>query len=272
MEGATRDGWPEERPSPICWDPASGRPDTARGCDSPARLPMEATIIDLTCSTRRIWPAVATIRCDIDPSVKPDVVCDATATPFPDGFADELYVDPPHLVKSWKNHALDAPETTHMENQVGPKLRGTVGKVYHRFGMWPGMAPYHAFLDRGNIEWHRLLKPTGTLHYKTTDGSRSHGTTIRVADLAARLTNFAVVQDERVESHGPFARILKAKHGITVWTHYVTLRPRVGLSATPEPSRGRRGPPSSDGSGWVGLDSDVSALTVVGGKVEIVVA
>lgn len=163
--------------------------------------------LDATCSTKRLWPPHADVRMDRDPSVHPDVVADATNTPFKDGQFDVIYCDPPHLV------GLN-------------RFTQAAAKGYRRFGAWRFMSDYYTFLDGINREFYRILRPYGWLIYKTTDGSRSRWTTIRVADLSARLTNFVVLWDAPVESHGYFARMHKKAHGTVTLTHYVTLMRR----------------------------------------------
>jgi len=60
----------------------------------------QGKIVDLTCNTRKMWKGLSTkdvTFCDINPEVKPDIVCDFTKTPFRDGEVSTIIWDPPHL-------------------------------------------------------------------------------------------------------------------------------------------------------------------------------
>jgi hypothetical protein len=60
----------------------------------------EGKIVDLTCNKKRMWkglPQENVIFCDIDPSYKPDIVCDFKNTPFADSEVAVIVFDPPHL-------------------------------------------------------------------------------------------------------------------------------------------------------------------------------
>lgn len=183
-------------------------------------------ILDVTCSSKRRWPAQADLRFDRDPSARPDVVADAGCLPLPDASVDELYCDPPHMVKSYASKSgrvfLDKQS---MAQVVGPKMEAKAHE-YRRFGLWPSMVDYFQFLDRCDAEWARVIKPGGLVHYKTTDGSRSHGTTIRRTDAIARLTRFELVAEEREVSRGFFAKLHAKKHGTVTYTYYLTFRRR----------------------------------------------
>ena len=48
-------------------------------------------ILDATCSYARIYPKFATIRIDIRPQTKPDIVMDAKDLKFIDNYFDEIY-------------------------------------------------------------------------------------------------------------------------------------------------------------------------------------
>ncbi len=57
-------------------------------------------VVDVTCNKRRMWKGLNTegvIFCDIDESVKPDVVCDFRKLPFGDKEVSVIVFDPPHL-------------------------------------------------------------------------------------------------------------------------------------------------------------------------------
>lgn len=60
----------------------------------------EGKVVDLTCNRRKMWKGLCTenvVFCDIDPSVKPDVICDCSKTPFNDSEISVIVYDPPHL-------------------------------------------------------------------------------------------------------------------------------------------------------------------------------
>lgn len=175
-------------------------------------------ILDATCSAKRRWPAVADVRVDINPETHPDVVADDRHLPFKDGTFTEVYCDPPHLVKSYKNRSPLVSDETLTGLDPGT-AKAVVG--YRRFAMWPGMAAFHEYLDAVNGEFARVLGTDGRLHFKSTDGSRSHGTTIRCRDVIDRLTNFTLIEDRVVESQGYFAKWHKRHHGTVTLTHYL---------------------------------------------------
>lgn len=56
-------------------------------------------ILDATCSFYRNWPLHATLRMDNRAIVGPDIVADAQFLPFRDGVFDQIYCDPPHMVR-----------------------------------------------------------------------------------------------------------------------------------------------------------------------------
>ena len=180
-------------------------------------------IVDTTCSTKRRWPVYADLRMDVNPSVKPDLVADTRHLPFADGSINELWCDPPHLVKSWVNKSPLVDDTTYAGLHPGTR-KAAAG--YRRFSIWGGMAEYLTWLTDTAREFRRVLKPHGIVRYKTTDGSRSHGTTIRVVDAIAAFQKegFRLVVDDAAVSTGYFARWHAKHHGTVTLTHYLTLQ------------------------------------------------
>ena len=185
----------------------------------------ETVIVDTTCSTKRRWPVYADLRLDKDPAVKPDIVADTRRLPFADGTVDELWCDPPHLVKSHKNHSPHIDDEMYFGLSEASR-RATAG--YRRFSIWGSMAEYLSWLTDTSREFRRVLKPYGIVRYKTTDGSRSHGNTIRVADAitAFESAGFRLVLDDAAVSTGFFARWHAKHHGTTTYTHYLTFQAR----------------------------------------------
>lgn len=61
--------------------------------------PLADRIVDVCCNSRRMWGAWAdtAVGYDIDPRVRPDVVCSWNALPDADSSVDVLLYDPPHL-------------------------------------------------------------------------------------------------------------------------------------------------------------------------------
>ena len=180
-------------------------------------------VVDTTCSTKRRWPKFADIRVDVNPEVHPDVVADTRHLPFPDNSVGVLYCDPPHMVKSYKNHSALIDESTYIGLSLGTRK---IVEGYRRFSMWNGMEEYRSWLRLTAVEFYRVLKSGGVVHYKTTDGSRSHGTTIRVDDAKEAFCQrgFVLMEDDAQVSTGYFARWHAKHHGTVTLTHYLSFR------------------------------------------------
>ena len=180
-------------------------------------------IVDTTCSTKRRWPVYADLRLDCDPAVRPDIVADTRHLPFRDDSIDELWCDPPHLVKSFKNRSplVDSQLLTGLAEGTRKATEG-----YRRFSIWSGMNNYLSWLAETSREFYRVLKPCGVVRYKTTDGSRSHGTTIRVSDAIKEFqaAGFRLILDDAAVSKGYFARWHAKHHGNVTLTHYLTFQ------------------------------------------------
>ncbi len=164
--------------------------------------------LDATCSIKRRWPDHADVRMDINPEAKPDVVGSCLAIPFPDGEFDQVYCDPPHLVGSGRVWRADV-------------MRGN--RLGARFSVFDSMTAWREFAVKASAEFHRVLRPKGTLVWKLMDGSRSHGRVIRYEDVLDA-PGFLLVSDMEVPSEGPMARANAKRWGTPLSkVHYVTL-------------------------------------------------
>ena len=120
---------------------------------------MEKPVLDACCGARLFWHDKKDTRavfCDIRDvdrheyypgrflEVKPDVVCDFTALPFPDGFFAHVVFDPPHL------------------SNAGPK--SWMAAKYGRLDAnWPQL------IRDGHRECMRVLMDYGTLIFKWSE-------------------------------------------------------------------------------------------------------
>lgn len=168
-------------------------------------------VLDATCSISRRWPQEADVRVDINPSAKPDVVADARYLPFRDGAFSDVYCDPPHLVgfgekdKSWNEDLGYVPG-------------------YARFSKWKERANWIVFMTRTNAEFARVLQPSGHLHYKVPDGTRSHGRMIDAVELRSFMSHFQTVSDVTKISDGHMARINRKQGKAPTIIHYLTMQ------------------------------------------------
>lgn len=159
-------------------------------------------ILDATCSYGRRWPRFETIRIDIRPEVHPDFVMDAKHTNFPDYHFDEIYCDPPHIVRKSPLSGME--------------------DIYQRYGWWKSRSEWIDFLRQTNIEFFRILKLDGVLHYKITDGATFKGETggaTHLRELIREMTNFEITKDRITESKN---HVLKSKSKV----HWLILKPK----------------------------------------------
>ncbi len=160
-------------------------------------------ILDATCSFARIWPKHATIRIDIRPETNPDIVMDAKALEFPDNTFDEIYCDPPHLFRKGE-HKTEA-QTRRLSGRTSPGF-------WKRYGSWESKEQWDEFVERTNIEFSRVLKKDGILHYKLTDSSAS----VDLEDFIIKMDKFTKVAGIIQESGSNFSK--KAD------THFIIFR------------------------------------------------
>jgi hypothetical protein len=156
-------------------------------------------ILDSTCSTLKRWPQFADVRMDIKPEVKPDLVADAKHLPFQDHIFDEIYCDPPHLIR----------KDLEKWGDWGSKRN----KDLMRFGAFKTRPDWISFLYRVNNEFKRTLTNNGHLHFKVADGKDDKVTKLRDLDL---LTNFLTERDESFPSKAPWSKNT---------THFLEMKP-----------------------------------------------
>lgn len=172
-------------------------------------------ILDATCSFGRIWPRHATIRIDIRPEVKPDIVMDARQTNFPNAYFDEIYCDPPHLIAG---RELDLTKINNARRLSG---RYKSSSMMERYGYWKFRDDWLDFVKDTNIEFARILKPNGILHYKITDGATKKGNTggaTHLTELVSLMDNFKVVNDAITNSGS------KMKKSNPTKVHWLTMK------------------------------------------------
>lgn len=175
-------------------------------------------ILDATCSLQRAWPKVAVVRVDISPLARPDVVADCRRLPFADSSFAEVYCDPPfNVYRTGTVRDL--------------KIRSCEKAEYVRFSHFETYREWLDFLKASDLEFSRVLVPSGLLHYKLPHGRRPDGTrngaSISQADLPLAV-HFERLHDETHLARGPFAPLAEAR-GFHRWpTYFVTLRNRKG--------------------------------------------
>ena len=159
--------------------------------------PGAGLILDPTCGPASWWdefPDARVIKCDIRNPEAADVIGDAAALPFQDAVFDEIWCDPPHLIRkaTWA---------------------GKANPRYTRYGLWNTRSLWEAFLDNVNGEFLRVLKPDGRLIMKVINGADRR--VIKRDDLD-RLTLWRVDNEEVWKSPIPLS---------TCWSHMVELLP-----------------------------------------------
>jgi hypothetical protein len=141
-------------------------------------------ILDATCSFSHIWPKHATVRIDIRPECKPQIVMDARDLKFPDNYFDEIYCDPPHFIR--KNGTVS-------KMIINRRLDGKRSPdPITRYGVWKNIEEWYDFIEKTNNEFCRVIKPNGILHYKMTEGKGC----MTITSLLNRMTNFELIEDK----------------------------------------------------------------------------
>ena len=149
-------------------------------------------ILDATCSYFHIWPRHATIRMDIRPECKPDIVGDIRKTEFPDNYFDEIYLDPPHMIRK---------DLMHFPHDIMAIKRRLSGRrtphMFDRYGVFKTRKEWIDFVKQTNKELLRILKPTGRVIYKATFSENNK--LIKRVDLNL-MTNFKVIDEKITKS------------------------------------------------------------------------
>jgi hypothetical protein len=166
-------------------------------------------ILDATCSYKhrnRIprWPAHATIRIDIRPEVRPDIVMDARKLDFPDYYFDKIYCDPPHLFRRSDNGLMQLRAMRRLHPDMGPL------STYERFSYWHTRQEWLDFVSKSMPEFLRCLMPNGKLHYKLTESKD-----MNVSDLLG--LGFSIKLDRVTLSKG-ISRKMRV--------HWLTMKPK----------------------------------------------
>lgn len=140
-------------------------------------------ILDATCSFAKIWPKHATVRIDIRPETHPDIVMDAKNLQFPDNHFDQIYCDPPHIIRDGDLTRIK--QYRRLQGRRSPDL-------FTRYGVWKNVEEWFDFVAKTNNEFYRTLKPQGKLFYKITEA----GGCTKPLDLIIRMTNFRMIEDK----------------------------------------------------------------------------
>lgn len=166
-------------------------------------------VLDATCSYFHLWPKHATIRMDIRPEVKPDIVGDIRKTDFPNSFFDEIYLDPPHMIRT-DNGCMFPGDRLSIKRRLSGRR---TPHSFDRYGVFKSINEWYEFLDSVNLELKRILKPNGIIHFKITSGKDRR--VIKRKDME-RLTNFEVIKEKTTKSKYP-----KSKNIV----HWITFKP-----------------------------------------------
>jgi len=166
-------------------------------------------ILDATCSFTRNWPKHATIRMDIRPEVKPDLVGDIRKTDFPDNYFDKIYLDPPHMIRS------DPWIQPHDRIAIKRRLSGRRSPdSFTRYHAFKSRDEWIDFVKKTNDELFRIIKSDGTIIYKCTFGKDRRYIKREDMDL---MTNFIIIEEKITKSKQP---------GSKNKVHWFTFRPK----------------------------------------------
>lgn len=115
---------------------------------------------------------VHVIKCDKIATCSNLVISTMIALPFAEGTFDEIWCDPPHLIRNDLSHW---------------------NKSYLRYGNWRNRREWEHALRGMNTEFRRVLRDTGLLYMKIISGPDRRVT--KEADLSL-MTNFCIEDKE----------------------------------------------------------------------------
>ena len=163
-------------------------------------------ILDATCSTLKIWPKKASLRMDVRREVLPELQADARFMPFADHSIDALHCDPPHLIDRQQYWQTAVPKYSKFYTSVNRKRKGMYFQYilhsFGRFGLWETREQWLEFVQATNEEFHRVLKPNGTLFYKLGE-TREKRRSIKLDELLSGMSRFIETEDKRKTTKSP---------------------------------------------------------------------
>ena len=170
-------------------------------------------ILDSTCSFRKVWPRYASLRIDVRKATRPDIVCDARFLPFKGGVFDEIYCDPPHLIRKggWEG-------IKRWRRLTG---RGGSYDMFTRYGVFESKAQFIDFVVRTNSEFNYSLKSDGVLYYKMTHNLNNKN--IGVDYVFELMRDFQVVKDVVTPSKSGMGKK-------STKVHWLTMKPKNRVS------------------------------------------
>jgi hypothetical protein len=179
-------------------------------------------ILDATCSygmdrrpTKRRWPQYASIRIDIRPETKPDIVMDNTDLRFPDHYFDQIYYDPPHVIR----RASDLKWLIFFQNYRKEHESRKSPGFFDRYGSWRSKEEFLENIKGVNREFYRCLKPDGRLFVKLGVEWSKRTRCITLREFLDRMTNFEILKDRVTISRSNLGKNR---------VHWLTAKPRRG--------------------------------------------
>ena len=174
-------------------------------------------VVDVTCNKRRMWKGLNTegvIFCDVDESVKPDVVCDFRKLPFADGEVSVIVFDPPHLPSAAGTDA----SLKHFVSNYGLK-RTLDGDNINGF--------FEPFLEEAS----RVLVNDGLIFCKLADFVHNHKYQWMLVDFVGAVRKFAsltatdlIVKRDPCAGNLASGRWVKSYHARKSHCYYIVVR------------------------------------------------
>lgn len=140
--------------------------------------------LDACCGNREWWRGKNKSRVvfvDKLIEVKPSIVADFTVLPFKDDCFEEIWFDPPHLIRNDLKHWTNKSE------------------ALKKFGNWPTRRSWESALDAVNVEFSRVASSACRLIVKIIDGKDRRVT--KRSDLS-RLTRWTGTFSDRRSGMG----------------------------------------------------------------------